>query len=128
MDLHTRSIEPNREGEYQVRVYNGSCFSEWSDPYSYQQDVGIYDLSGSRRISLYPNPAKDKVFLRLEGIESKAVIKLFNVHGQLTRTYEIPASGQRVTEPLDLTGLNKGIYLIYIDYGEGRVTSRLILE
>jgi len=128
MDLHTRSIDPNKEGEYQVRVYNGTCFSEWSDPYSYQQDVGIYDLSGSRRISLYPNPAKDKVFLSLEGIESKAVIKLFNIQGQLTRTYEIPASGKLMTEPLDLSGLNKGIYLIYIDYGEGRVTSRLILK
>ena len=86
------------------------------------------DLSYSPKIILYPNPAKDKVFLRLEGIDSKAVIKLFNIHGQLTRTYRIPASGQHVTEPLDVTGLNKGIYLIQIDYGEGSVTRRLILE
>lgn len=86
------------------------------------------DHSDSRKLSLYPNPAKDKVFLRLEGMQSDAVIKLYNIHGQLTRTYRIPVSGQRVTETLNVAGLNKGIYLIQIDYGEGRVTSRLILE
>ena len=128
MDLHTRSIEPSKEGEYQVRVYNGSCFSEWSDAYNYQQDVGIYDLSGNLKIRLYPNPAKDRVFVRFEGLESKAVIKLFNIHGQLTRTYEINDSGQHITETLDVTGLNKGIYLIQIEYGEGSITDRLILE
>ena len=92
-----------------------------------EESTGIYTI-GDKKINIYPNPANDKVFVRLEEMQSEAVIKLFNIHGQLTRTYRIPASGQHVTEPLDVTGLNKGIYLIQIDYGEGRVTRRLILE
>lgn len=86
------------------------------------------DPLDSRKISLYPNPADDKVFVRLEGMQSDAVIKLYNIHGQLSRTYRISASDQRVTEQLDVTGLNKGIYLIQIDYEKQRVTRKLILE
>ena len=128
MDVHTKSIHSPEKGEYQVRVYNGPCFSELSNSYNFQQGVGIYDLSGDSRIWLYPNPAKEKVFIRLKGIRSKAVIKLFNIHGQLSRTYEIPASIQRTAKPMDVTGLSKGIYLIHIEYGQGSVTGRLILE
>ena len=128
VDIDTKSINSPEEGGYQVRVYNGPCFSEWSDTYSFLQDVGIYDLSGKRSIWMYPNPAKDKVFIRLEGIHAKAVVKVFNIHGQLSRTYAIPASIKGTTEAMDVTGLSKGVYLIQIEYGEGQVTGRLILE
>ncbi|MFP4622006.1 MAG: T9SS type A sorting domain-containing protein [Bacteroidales bacterium] len=87
-----------------------------------------YDQTDRRKVSIYPNPAKDRVFVRLETIGSEAIIKLFNIHGQLSRSYRVTTSGQRVTEQLDVTALNKGIYLLQVDYGEGRVTRRLILE
>ncbi|MEF8812186.1 MAG: PEGA domain-containing protein, partial [Bacteroidales bacterium] len=91
------------------------------------ESTGIHTTEG-KEVSFYPNPAKDKVFIRLNGMQSMATIKLFNIHGQLTKTYKISVSGQRVTESLDVTGLNKGIYLLQIDYGEKQVTRKLILE
>lgn len=128
MSVHTKSIDPPEEGGYQVMVYNGPCFSEISDTYDYREDVGVFELAENRSISIYPNPAKEKVYIRLIGIHEDVVIRLFNSLGQLLRTYQIPSVEIHTIKPLDISGLKKGMYLLHIDHGKGQVTDRLILE
>ncbi|SFC79523.1 Por secretion system C-terminal sorting domain-containing protein, partial [Flexibacter flexilis DSM 6793] len=65
-------------------------------------------LSSGAKVSIYPNPARDKVM-----IESKAgsVIELMSVTGQLLQR-EVSQSEQ--TE-MSLTSLHTGIYVLKVD-------------
>jgi hypothetical protein len=64
----------------------------------------------STGIQLYPNPAKDKVYIKnLPAKYSKA--RLFNIYGQITRTYEVTP----YSKSIDISGLNAGTYIISFD-------------
>ena len=63
--------------------------------------------------SAYPNPFKDKLTIKYNGIQS---IDLFNIIGDKVRSYELNAAENK-TE-LDLSDLSAGVYFIRT-YNEG---------
>jgi len=128
LEVHTQSIDPQEEGNYTVQVSNGSCLSELSEAYEYLEDVGIFKLSATRWIKIHPNPAKGHFFIRLKGIEEPLMVKLINMQGQLIRTYRIDSHGQQTTNPLDVSGVSGGMYMLHMQYGDHHLTSRLIIR
>jgi hypothetical protein len=128
LDVHTQSIDPQEEGNYTVQVSNGSCLSELSGAYEYLEEVGIFKLSATRWIKIHPNPAKGHFFIRLKGIEEPLMVKLIDMQGQLIRTYRIDSHGQQTTNPLDVSGVSGGMYMLHMQYGDHHVTSRLIIQ
>ena len=70
-------------------------------------------------ISIYPNPAKDRVVI--DGIEA-VEIQVYNTLGQVVKTV-------RGTNEIDLSGLVGGVYLVRIRDGEGRsYVARVIVK
>jgi pectin methylesterase-like acyl-CoA thioesterase len=128
LDVHTKSIDPQDEGNYTVIVFNGSCSSEISDGYEYLEDVGIFELSADRWIKIHPNPAKNYVFIRLKGLKEPVFIKLLDLQGQVIRTYRIDSNGEQTKNTLDVSGLAGGLYMLHMQYGNQRHTSRLIIK
>lgn len=57
--------------------------------------------------SVYPNPFKDKVTLKYNGVES---IDLYNIVGEKVKTFELPSTENK-TE-IDLSDLSAGVYFI----------------
>lgn len=61
---------------------------------------------------LYPNPASDYVIIELEDNSSIGNIEVYNLTGQLVLKREINGE-QKI--PLNLTGINSGIYLVVVN-------------
>ena len=73
--------------------------------------ANIVDLT----TTAYPNPFKDKLTLKYNGVES---IDLFNIIGDKVKTFELPTAETK-TE-IDLSDLSAGVYFIRT-YKEGNV-------
>lgn len=84
--------------------------------------AGVSDMPGlENAINLYPNPAKDKVRIRVEGAVKLQQVALFNLLGQ--KVYFSKASGS-VTE-INTGLLASGIYQVRIDTDKGQVVRKL---
>lgn len=68
------------------------------------------DENGTSPISLYPNPANDKI--RIEGLEGWHEICIYNLLGTLVKTTEAEADVE-----INIDDLSAGFYLIRIDNG-----------
>lgn len=75
--------------------------------------VGIATQAIDLLTTVYPNPFKDKVTFKYNGIEA---IELFNIVGDKVKSFELPANGT-ATE-IDLSDLTAGVYFIRT-YREG---------
>ena len=103
-------------------VYDGwhclLCFHQygelvWQNP-EYNTCTYPYDaVEGNKdsEITLYPNPAKEKV--TIEGLEA-AEVKVFNAFGQLVKTIQ-------GTNEIPVADLPQGVYMLRIADIEGRI-------
>jgi len=75
-------------------------------------------------LSLYPNPAKDAVFVKLNNHPGKAEVKLIDLLGALKYSAEI--SGQNAS--IGFGGWASGIYIIEITDGKNIIRRKLMKE
>jgi hypothetical protein len=66
-------------------------------------------------VFVYPNPAKDKIQVRLPGTSATAQVRLMDLSG---RVIPVPVTGKGQHElELNVRGLSKGAYLLHISSG-----------
>ncbi|MFL5764920.1 MAG: T9SS type A sorting domain-containing protein [Bacteroidia bacterium] len=85
--------------------------------------TGIHEEQGTP-FSIFPNPATDHLTLELSSIDSRTVIRIYNILGALEYS-----SG--ITEPrndLDISSLSKGIYFIQVNTEKGSVRQKFIKQ
>ena len=63
---------------------------------------------GFANVNLYPNPANDIV--RIEGLEGKHEIQIYNAYGMLVKTESIDGDSE-----IDLSGLSAGYYFLRVE-------------
>ncbi|HFB61867.1 MAG TPA: T9SS type A sorting domain-containing protein, partial [Bacteroidetes bacterium] len=73
-------------------------------------------------VRLYPNPAKDYLFVRVDEQDRKALLRIYDLTGHLLMTTPLPNRTNRI----DLGRLQKGFYLLRIDSRGKTVTRRII--
>ncbi len=88
--------------------------------------VSIDDCTGiiegsAPGIRIYPNPASEKV--QISGVEN-AHITVYNLMGMLLMSFE-KENGLKI---LDISSLEKGIYLVKVQQGSGILVFRLVKE
>ena len=66
------------------------------------------DESGTQAVSLYPNPANDK--LHIDGLDGRKDVRIYNTMGMLVKTTNFNG-----TDEISVSELPVGIYLIRID-------------
>ena len=129
---HVRLIDVvgNINPEYATYDSKGHVVNDpWPTPFEscgFDLDaVGvIHDLAHSdvteneaERVSVYPNPAKDKLTVKAENLQS---IEIYNVMGQ-----QVMVS----TEPtINLSALTEGIYFVRVVCEVGMVTKRIVKQ
>lgn len=101
---------------------NGNSASSGDDVYIDslvipEKSTGIHDMeSAENKVSLFPNPAKERVLIHFNQYESgPVVIKIMNLTGRLV--YEESLSSSIITTPafyIPLTHLQEGMYLMQI--------------
>jgi len=97
----------------------------WNDCGETEQEIVIHggffdvDEQQSIHVSLYPNPANDKVLVEAEDIKS---VKVYNMQGQLLKTWDGEAS-HRVE--ISLHNIVAGMYAVEVLTERGSIVSKM---
>lgn len=75
-------------------------------------------------VSIYPNPAKDKINIIGLSQQEQTNIELFTPNGRLVRSWLMETS----EEKLDISNLPPGIYFLVINTRESHITRKLIID
>ncbi|MFC2102113.1 Omp28-related outer membrane protein [Bacteroidota bacterium] len=87
--------------------------------------VGIPELSGSRSVRLYPNPAKNSITLVSE-LNGVADVTFFNTFGK--RVLNVNNLDLSSTSQIDISTLPAGIYLVQVKSSDKVESLKLIVE
>jgi hypothetical protein len=87
-----------------------------------------FNLSTAERntidFGLYPNPAKDQLFVDIPQDADVRVIRVFNIVGSEVSAYPANVSG---LHSLDLSDFNSGLYIITLVDGAGNISSKKLV-
>ena len=86
----------------------------------YDDDVEEAD---ALQVSVYPNPAQDKINVNLSNDE-QAIATLYNIVGQQVNTYNLEGANN----VLDLSGVASGIYMLKVQQGDKTNTVKVTVK
>ena len=117
--------ESNWQGRY-VHYYYANpfyyfCVSLGDDNiYYFDDDIEEAD---ALQVSVYPNPAQDKINVNLSNDE-QAIATLYNIVGQQVNTYNLEGANN----VLDLSGVASGIYMLKVQQGDKTNTVKVTVK
>ncbi|MEZ4827434.1 MAG: T9SS type A sorting domain-containing protein [Bacteroidia bacterium] len=115
-------------GAYTVALVVTSCGS--SDTTTQQVSViltGLNDLL-DKALSVYPNPSTGAFQVAMNMDKTAPVtVSVYNMVGQMVYNKTF-GNVSAISESINLTGKEKGIYLLQVTAGENQVTRRIVLE
>ncbi len=86
-----------------------------------QTTTSVVDADGFGEVTVYPNPATDRV--KLNGLSGPSTIHLINIMGELILEKMVTDAATEV----DLSGLSSGTYLLKAITDKGATTTRLLI-
>lgn len=91
--------------------------------------VGIEGIEKSMNLSMYPNPATDKVTLLLDYPKNDVMnIELVNLSGQIVHREQLNLSAGINQKTIDVNHLQSGIYLLSLVNNDFKSTQKLIIK
>ncbi|MEO5646878.1 MAG: MopE-related protein, partial [Chitinophagaceae bacterium] len=83
-------------------------------------------ISLSTKEGIYPNPAKDKITIKSEGaLNSQNIMQIIDVSGKMYSLRSVKNTSHNMVE-MDISHLNKGVYLVKIKSGKNNKTVRFV--
>lgn len=106
---NSTNLTVNNPGTGTISVYGlNECGASSPATLMIQSTVNIDEVSEKEDFQWYPNPTKDKVYLKMRDYQEVTHIQLFEMNGKLILT-------QKVNDPniqFDLSDYSNGIYLV----------------
>ncbi len=87
-----------------------------------------FDKINSTKLSLFPNPAKDKFTIALSAIESSATFTIVSSNGKVVKTVIFNKSQANSVQTISAGNLPRGLYLVQLSDGKTKQSAKLILE
>jgi subtilisin-like proprotein convertase family protein len=89
-----------------------------------QVPLATEDITFSN-LKIYPNPTNGIVNIDLgnQNLESKSVVKLFDIQGRIISTKEMNTT----IDNINISNLSDGVYLISIENGSSKTTKKIVL-
>lgn len=109
------------DGVYTVTAITADGLCESNSDGITVQGTGIADVADAG-ISIYPNPVKDMLFVDLQ---DAATVNLFDLSGR--KVLEVADLTVGVN-PIDVSAINAGVYMIKVDTEQGSFQSRIVLN
>ncbi len=79
--------------------------------YTYSKTVAVvFDKVGG--MAVFPNPAKDVVYVQLPAQQGPVALELHEGTGKLVKTMRLQAAGGSISASFDISGLAKGMYYV----------------
>ncbi len=101
---------------------DGSNLSDQVDITLINQDVGMEGRMSGLDIKLYPNPAKDRIFIEIP--QEEAEVSIYNIQGAQLLNMMM----QEGKNEVDLSTLKDGIYLVKLITSNGVATERFVKQ
>ncbi len=88
----------------------------------------IFERESTSKLSIYPNPAKDVVYLKGDMTDARqAVVTIYNLNGQKIKSFTHEVNHQ--TEiPVDIQELSAGMYLVQAQAGAQTFMGKLLVR
>jgi len=126
-------------GDYSAEINVNTTHINSGDPYTVEYDRNLYlsftvsattdvtDPAASHTIHIYPSPATDFVFIELNNPENRIhAVDLYNLMGKKVEVVATNESSGKYR--LDVSGLQRGIYLVVLRADDTVVTGKIILD
>lgn len=116
-------------GEYTVSVSDdNNCGPVVSNSITIGYPDGIDDLVMKDKISIYPNPTSSNIIINVNlDYLTNVKIEILNTSGQVLQNRFI-VKNKVINEEIDLSALNKGIYLIRISADQFNYIEKIVLQ
>jgi len=85
-------------------------------------------LKDALKIEINPNPANGYVNFTINGLREKALLSLTGMDGTTHTSIVVEPDGQKILKQLDLTGYNKGIYIIRLKTIDQILIDKLVIR
>ncbi len=86
-------------------------------------DIATQTIPG---VTIFPNPARDNVFIKHAGAASRLDVRLYDVSGRLIMHKDL--QGDDTTKLLDVTLFKSGVYMLTVVSNGKKTTQKLILN
>jgi hypothetical protein len=90
------------------------------------QITGISDVETSK-FRLYPNPARGQVMVETSGLSGTIMITLNDITGRIVESVQIK-NGSSAKTALDISRLNKGVYMVSVYNEQNKYSQKLVVE
>lgn len=90
--------------------------------------IGVNSVTLSRKVNIYPNPVKDKLFISLNDIENwNGNIEIYNVTGKLVYSNKLNVNSEK-TSSINISDLPNGFYTVKVISDNGTFVSKFVKE
>ena len=113
--------ETTYEIEVQADCGNGNL-SDWCAPIHISTAYDGIESWLENSVSLYPNPAKEYVDIRVDGDLNVKTMEVYDVYGKLLNTVIVTENPTRI----NVSGLANGMYFVRVTTEEGMVTKTFV--
>ena len=90
-----------------------------------EKGTGIADVEQTQSISIYPNPANDRLYIETQTMTQTMTVEIYDVYGRLQ---DNKTTRQQDMTSIDLSNLNAGIYFVKINTEEGNIVKQFIKQ
>jgi hypothetical protein len=101
-------------------VYNDSLICRQANYFrdsqeQWEQKAEVKNKKDNLYLYIYPNPAKDKLKVLIDGDNEAGIIKIYNLTGALVADFNVTKSS--TNKELDISALSEGYYMIHFSLG-----------
>lgn len=122
--LNSSDYSPNTENEIDFKMnYHGQEFND--TVYVTFVTTGVENILNDNQIHLINNPVKNVLKLQ-SSINGQFTLHVFNALGQTCLQKRLTFSGNDQMQQVNVSGLNKGVYLLKLNNNNERYTTRFI--
>jgi hypothetical protein len=119
-------------GTYYAQVYGYNGANNASVCYTLKVTLGtatrqgdiVTSYGGKKLMSVFPNPAHDKLNINLSGYEGVSEIRLYDVNGQVVNSQRTA----QINSIMDISRLARGVYLIKVITANGEALNQKIVK
>jgi hypothetical protein len=125
------SLVKNTVYYWRTRAYSSIDTTNWSETWSFKTEgyIGIIEQFGQKSVEIYPNPSSGIFTIDINSAsDSNYQLDVFDLTGRNVYKLEGQCTSGDNQIDLDLTYLNKGIYMISIRKSNETVTKKLFIR
>jgi hypothetical protein len=131
---HCYAVKQTSDGGYIAAGHTDTPPSAGVDVYLVKTDnlgkvaqtVGIAEAAAAGELHVYPNPASDRLMIKMPQGNASAVVRMVNPMGQVVFTRKVMQEGHELT--IDLAAYARGIYFIDVMDEKTKVTRKILLQ